>query len=95
MAEFVGELEPLDQAVAQLLIVRLAAMPFQPFAQPRHRVHERADIERWRTGSLIHSAASFSASFAAFSSAAFASTSSTMCSTMSAPAIVWSVLPAR
>ena len=47
------------------------------------------------TGSLIHSAASFSASFSAFSAAAFASTSSTMCSTMSAPAIVWSVFPAR
>jgi hypothetical protein len=41
-----------------------------------------------------YSAASFSASREAFSSAAFASTSSTMCSTISRPSIVWSVLPA-
>ena len=46
------------------------------------------------TCSIPYSAASFSPACAAFSSAAFASTSSTMCSTMSAPAIVWSVLPA-
>ncbi len=50
-----------------------------------------------RCYTALYSAATFSSSaaFAAFSSAAFASTSSTICSTMSAPAMVWSVLPAR
>lgn len=41
MAQFVGELETLDQAVPKLLVVRFPAMLFEALAQPRDRAGER------------------------------------------------------
>jgi hypothetical protein len=85
---------PGKQSLAILALPALVAM-HEP------EINAAIKVGRVRDRPLPHecaySAATFSgaASVAAFSSAAFASTSSTMCSTMSAPAIVWSVLPAR
>lgn len=86
-------LEPLDQTVSELFILRHLPMSLKTLAESRDRIDQSGKVERRRA--ICHSAASLSASCAALSSTAFASTNSTMWSSIAAPSIVWSVLPAR
>src|SRR5215472_8187097 len=54
MTELIGELEALDQPVAQLLVLRLGSVPRQPFAQSLHGIAERRNIERHRASLPQH-----------------------------------------
>jgi hypothetical protein len=40
VAQLIGELEPLDQTVPKLLVVRLSAMALEPFMQSFHGICE-------------------------------------------------------
>jgi hypothetical protein len=45
MAELIGELEALDQPVANLLVGRLALATEEPLAKASHSIAERGGVE--------------------------------------------------
>jgi len=52
MTEFVGEFEPLDQAIAKLFVGWLALMARQALSRAGDGVHQRRDVERRRGRSM-------------------------------------------